>query len=244
MALTAIAFPISILWSFLTELIIPFRMDTSFVAIYALAFTCVVIAIPFFVSGITVCLVLTGFPRAVSGLYAADLAGAALGCVLLIGVLDLTDGPTAVLWVAALAGCGAWAFSRHASSRRLRGAALAALALLGAAAIGHTSALWQGFPFVRIIYAKGRVEARAIYESWNSHSLVRVSGDPLAEMPAIGGAERVPAMKLSQLQPTSTTARRRCDALQRESASVEHSYDVTNIVLLRPQPDVLDVWTF
>jgi hypothetical protein len=244
LALTAILFPISILWSFLTELIIPFRMDTSFVAIYALAFTCVVIAIPFFVSGITVCLVLTGFPRAVSGLYAADLAGAALGCVLLIAVLDLTDGPTAVLWVAALAGCGAWAFSRHASSRRLRGAALAALALLAAAAIGHTSALWQGFPFVRIIYAKGGVEARAIYESWNSHSRVRVAGDPLAEMPAIGWglSRRVPAMKLSQLQldidNCAATVMTRYDG---NPASVEHlKYDVTNIAYyLRPQPDVL-----
>ena len=45
-------------------------------------------------------LALTGFPGFVSRLYAADLAGAALGCLLLIVVIDWSDGPTAVLWVA------------------------------------------------------------------------------------------------------------------------------------------------
>jgi hypothetical protein len=244
LTLSAIVFPIALLWSFLTELIIPFRMDTSFVAIYALAFTCVVIAIPFVISGITVCLVLTGFPRAVSGLYAADLAGAALGCVLLIAVLDLTDGPTAVLWVAALAGGGALAFSIQASSQRIRNAAVGTAVLLVAAAVGHTAALWQGFPILRIVYAKGGVEARALYESWNSHSRVRVAGDPIAEMPAIGWglSQRVPAMKLSQLQlDIDNCAATVMTRYNGDPASVEHlRYDVTNIAYyLRPQPDVL-----
>jgi Spermine/spermidine synthase domain len=244
LAMSAIAFPIALLWSFLTELIIPFRMDTSLVAIYALAFTCVVIAVPFIISGITVCLVLTGFPRAVSGLYAADLAGAALGCVLLIAVLDRTDGPTAVLWVAALAAGGALAFSKQASSQRVRTAAAGTAVLLVVIAVGHTALLWQGFPLLRIVWAKGRVEAIALYESWNSHSRVRVYGNPLVEMPALGWglSQKVPAMQLSQLyldiDNCAATVMTRYNG---DPASVEHlKYDVTNIAYyLRPDPDVL-----
>ena len=118
LAVVAVAFPIAMVLSFLTQLSIPFRVHPSIVAIYAIAFTYAVIAVPFVVSGIVVCLVLTGFPARVSRLYAADLAGAALGCVLLILVLDYSDGPTAVLWVAVLAAFGAVAF---APTRRRRG---------------------------------------------------------------------------------------------------------------------------
>ena len=71
--------PVAIVLSFLTELSIPFRVHPSIVAIYAIAFTYAVIAVPFVVSGVVVCLALTGFPTRVSRLYAADLAGAALG---------------------------------------------------------------------------------------------------------------------------------------------------------------------
>jgi hypothetical protein len=99
------------LLSFLTELSVPFRIHPSVVALYAIVFTYAVIAVPFIVSGIVVCLSLTGFPSRVSRLYAADLAGAALGCVLVIPVLDYSDGPTAVLWVAWLASLGAVAFA-------------------------------------------------------------------------------------------------------------------------------------
>src|SRR3954468_11127133 len=55
--------------------------------------TYALISVPFVFSGIAVCLALTRFPRQVSRLYAADLAGAAIGCVLFVGVLRVTDGP-------------------------------------------------------------------------------------------------------------------------------------------------------
>ena len=116
LAAAAVAFPIAMVLSFLTELSVPFRMHPSVVAIYAIVFTYAVIAVPFVVSGVVVCLALTGFPSRVSRLYAADLAGAALGCVLLIPVLDYSDGPTAVLWVGWLASLGAVAFARAAGA--------------------------------------------------------------------------------------------------------------------------------
>jgi len=134
LALAAVAFPIAMVLSFMTELSIPFRVGSSVVAIYAIAFTYVVIAVPFVISGIAICLVLTGFPSRVSRLYAADLAGAALGCVILIGVIGWSDGPTAVLWVAFFASLGGVAFAIDAGSRRLRNAGTASLLVLGLAA--------------------------------------------------------------------------------------------------------------
>ena len=69
----SLLFPIAMVLSFLTQLSIPFRFHPSVVAIYAVVLTYCVIAVPFVVSGVIVCLTLTGFPSRVSRLYAADL---------------------------------------------------------------------------------------------------------------------------------------------------------------------------
>ncbi|MET0212730.1 MAG: hypothetical protein ABW292_06995, partial [Vicinamibacterales bacterium] len=143
LALAAVCFPTAIVLSFLTQLSIPFRVHPSIVAIYAIAFTYAVIAVPFVVSGVVVCLALTGFPRRVSRLYAADLAGAALGCMLLIVVIGYSDGPTAVLWVSVLASIGAMMFALDTPSRALRRAATVSTLLLLMAAVGHNILVWR-----------------------------------------------------------------------------------------------------
>src|SRR6266511_3994431 len=51
------------------------------------------LSLPFVFSGVVVCLALTRFPRQVNRLYATDLVGAALGCVLLVVLFVVLDGP-------------------------------------------------------------------------------------------------------------------------------------------------------
>ena len=97
LAVGSVLFPVLVVASFLTQLSIPFRVHPSIVAIWAIVLTYAVIAAPFVLSGILVALTLTRFPRDVGRLYAFDLVGAALGCVLLVWLLEITDGPTAVL---------------------------------------------------------------------------------------------------------------------------------------------------
>src|SRR5262249_14608304 len=143
------------------------------------------IAVPFVVSGVIVCLTLTGYPSRVSRLYAADLIGAALGCVLLLPVLDYSDGPTAVLWVSVFATLGAIPYTR-AASRRTRTAALATAAILAVGAAGSTLLVWRQFPLFRILYVKGTLESRPLYEKWNSYSRVRVNGKADLEVPPTG----------------------------------------------------------
>ena len=239
-ALAALAFPIAIVLSFLTQLSIPFRVHPSIVAIYAIVFTYAVIAVPFVISGIVVCLVLTGFPARVSRLYAADLIGAASGCVLLIPVLGYSDGPTAVLWVAVLASLGAVMFARSVPARGYRRIAAATAIVLGLAAIGHTWLVWRGFPVFRILYIKGSFEARPLYEKWNSYSRVRVNGDQHAEVQPQGwGLSKVlpPTEHVRQLQmDIDVAAGTVMTGYDGNPATLEHlKYNVTNIgYVVRP----------
>lgn len=244
LALAAVVFPAGMVLSFMTELSIPFRVGFNVVALYAVAFTYLVIALPFVVSGIVICLVLTGFPRRVSRLYAADLAGAALGCVLLIGIIGWSDGPTSVLWVAFLASVGGLAFALDVDSRGLRRAGIASLLMLGFAAAGHTALVWKGTPIFRIVYSKGVVEPVPLYEKWNSYSRVRVMGDPRLQLPAQGWglSPRVPPTRLRQLQlDIDVWAGTVMTHFDGDLRAVEHlKYDVTNIgYYLRTDHDAL-----
>ncbi len=245
LALAAVCFPTAIVLSFLTQLSIPFRVHPSIVAIYAIAFTYAVIAVPFVVSGVVVCLALTGFPRRVSRLYAADLAGAALGCMLLIVVIGYSDGPTAVLWVSVLASIGAMMFALDTPSRALRRAATVSTLLLLMAAVGHNILVWREFPVFRILYMKGSFEARPLYEKWNSYSRVRVRGNQKTEEPPQGWG-------LSPVLPESSRVRQMqmdidvgagtvLTGFSGDLQAVQHlKYDVTNIgYYIQQDPSVL-----
>jgi hypothetical protein len=173
--------------------------------------TYALISIPFIFSGIAVCLALTRFPRQVSRLYAADLAGAALGCVLFVLALRLTDGPTAVLIVAALAIlaalCAALDAGRPAWITVTAAFFLAAVGLAGLNArrvyqleekrienMPRTADLalrgrWIAPPPpVRIEHAKGFEEQPGLFEKWNSFSRIKVRKESpwLAEGPPSG----------------------------------------------------------
>jgi hypothetical protein len=244
LAVAAVAFPVAMVLSFLTQLSVPFRIHPSIVAVYAIGFTYAVIAVPFVVSGIVVCLSLTGFPSRVSRLYAADLAGAAIGCVLLIPVLDYSDGPTAVLWVCFLASLGAIAFAGVAGGR-IRSAAAAVSVLLLIAAAGHTVLVWKHFPVFRILYIKGSFEARPLYEKWNSYSRVRVNGDQdaLVEPQGWGLSRSLPAdLRVRQLQmDIDVVAGTVMTGYDGTAAAVRHlGYDVTNLAYhVRPGANAL-----
>jgi hypothetical protein len=247
LAVASLLFPIAIILSFLTQLSIPFRVHPSIVAVYAIAFTYAVIAVPFVVSGIVICLALTGFPARVSRLYAADLIGAGLGCVLLIPVLGYSDGPTAVLWVAVLASAGAIALARGVPARRYVRLAAATTVVLGLLAAGHTWMVWQGFPVFRILYVKGSFEARPTYEKWNSYSRVRVNvyNDDPAPPQGWGFSPTLPATELvRQAQmDIDVGAGTVLTGYDGNPATLEHlKYDVTNIgYFLRPEGRALVV---
>ena len=181
LALSALWFSITIVLSFLSHLSIPFvaqqtlRFQLSLTELYSIAFTYAILTVPFVFSGIAVCLLMTRFPRQVSVLYAADLAGAALGCIAVIYVLRVLDGPTAVILVAVLAGLAALLFTLEARMWRLGLAALACCLLFAGLVAFNTARIARGYiPVLRIAWVKGQPEQPPLYERWNSFSRVQV----------------------------------------------------------------------
>jgi hypothetical protein len=176
-ALSSLLFAIAIVVSFLTHLAIPVLLPELNWSLYLVA-TYVVISVPFIFSGICVCLALTKFPNHVSKLYAADLSGAALGCIILVGVLNVTDGPTAVITVAFLGCLGAVCFS-GTTFKNLMIAALVCAVIFGGFAALNTALTAKQSPLIRLTWFKGaRRAGRPIYEKWNAFSYIQIFGDP------------------------------------------------------------------
>jgi hypothetical protein len=186
LALSALLFAISAVVCFLVHLRIRFASEFSAAAVWSVALTYLVVSIPFVLSGVCVSLALTRFPRQVSKLYAADLAGAAIGCVAIIYALRITDGPTAVILVAALAALGAALFAGGRDLVRLRGLALVGTVLLAGFGAAHTAQVSKGSPWMRLRWEKGQRKATPLYEKWNSFSRITVTGDPNKPVPPFG----------------------------------------------------------
>lgn len=132
--------------------------------------TFIAAAVPFVFSGIFVCLALTRFPSHIGQLYAADLAGAAIGCLCVIVSLHWLDGVGAVLSCAALAALAGVALLRG----RERGFAVLVCATLAGmtlwAAIHLARHDLAAFPIQYIKWAKEEID----YERWNSFSRIAV----------------------------------------------------------------------
>jgi hypothetical protein len=234
LAASALAFAVSMVWSFLTHLSIPFLNELSVLGVYSVALNFAVLAVPFVFSGVCVCLALTRFPRQVSQLYAADLTGAAIGCVLLVYTLKVTDGPTAVIVVAALASLGAVGFAAGPGGGGLSRAALLTTCVLATGAALHTVLVQMDAPALRLTWIKGQRAAPPLYERWNSFSQITVEGDATTPSPPFGwglssvyprerGVRQL-EMKIDAAAGTILTA------YDGRLGAVEHlKYDVVNI---------------
>ena len=133
-------------------------------AIYALA------ALPFFTGGGVMSVAFSRMADRINVLYAADLIGAAGGCLALIPLLNWVGAPGVVIIAAALSAAAAIAFAP--ASRRPRFAA-AASGLLAIAALAQTSVS----PF-DLADTKGHVGDRVLFSKWNSFSRVAVYDRP------------------------------------------------------------------
>lgn len=176
LAVNSLLFGLSAVVCFVIHTKIPFTVSGDSPGWGWLALTYAVVSVPFVFSGISICVALTRFPGQVGGMYAADLAGAALGCVSLIYILNLTDGPTAMFVVGLAAGLGALLFASDGRLRSLKwSSAVACLALACFVAVNGVM-ISRGRPMLRLKWVKGGEEPRASYEKWNSFSRIRVWG--------------------------------------------------------------------
>ena len=247
LASSALLFAIAIVVSFLTHLSIPFVPGRSVVAVYGIALNYIVLSVPFFFSGVCVCLALTRFPTRIGRLYAADLAGAAVGCPLVIYALEVTDGPTAVIVVAVLACLGALGFATNGSPAGVRRLAIVGATTFAVFAITSTILSAHELPPLRLLWVKGEFEPRGIYTKWNSFSRIRIDGN-------MDKSEQPFGWGLSMTYPQHRTTRQLLLTIDATAGTVLTSYrgnldeldylkyDVTNLAhYLRPKSHVLVV---
>ncbi len=248
LTISSLLFSLSIPASFFVLLNLPSLKDQIFLAPGALVLTYTLTAIPFFFGGICVCIALTMFPRNVSKLYAADLIGSALGCVVLIQIVSATDAPTAVIITAFLACVGSFCFAVETRKVALVAPVLACALTLVSFAAWHSYLLSKDMSVLRLKWVKGRREPETyLYERWNSFSRVTVSGNPsvLRQPFGWGLSLNYPAdLKVKELKlEIDGMAGTILTGFDGDLQKLDHlRYDVTNIVhYILPESDVLVV---
>lgn len=129
-------------------------------AIYIISF------IPFYFAGIVLAAIFSNFPEKMGQLYAFDLIGAGIGAVLVIPLMNIVGGESAVLYVSAIA---LVATSLLSGKRWKIALILGAVVLL----LGFTNSHYN---WIKIRYTKGMLveDLDAVYDKWNSFSRVMV----------------------------------------------------------------------
>jgi SAM-dependent methyltransferase len=131
-------------------------------------------AMPFTEGGICITLLLTRLSYNGGWLYAADLLGAAVGCLGVIFILLVIDPVSATFWIGAFAAGAGWMVARGSDdARALRLSRSVALALAAIAA-AHTALTLTGRAHIGVVWAKGEQQTGTLFERWNTFSRIRV----------------------------------------------------------------------
>src|SRR5258708_12873097 len=170
-------------------------------------------AVPYVFGGGVVSLGLTRSPFPTGLVYGVDLLGAALGCVAVIGVLNVLDGPTSVVLSGTISGLSAMAFAASASSEDQKRLKLNSWwqrptpVVIALTAFGLLNSLRpDGLRPMRPILVKNNIEVaggadNAVYERWNSYSRI-IAMPPYVQFPSMCGASpKLPSdTRISQIE--------------------------------------------
>jgi spermidine synthase len=217
----------------------------SMASIWTWAELALCMSIPLFFSGIVVSLALTRSPFPVGRVYGVDLLGAAVGCSGVLLLLNITDGPSAILWIAALAAAGALFFARSgigtaplttSSLRFIFERRKTIFALLVGCALLNSATDYGLQPLV----AKGRFEGgnSHIFREWNTFSRVAVYPTTNKEPALWGPSPKFNSKHLAidqrslNIDGDAATTAFRFDGNLQEVAFLK--YDVTNLAYHLP----------
>ena len=219
------------------------RTVTSIIVWVELA---ICMAVPFFFSGVAVSLALTRSPYSIGRVYGFDLAGAALGCLGALLVLNITDGPSAILWTAAIGAAAAVAFTKSgigvASGEEpalisvLRRPKLV-LCLLAFVALGNSLAE-NG---LRPLAIKGQIALPTVaieFEEWNTFSRIIAQRTVKREPHMWGPSPMMPQNRWLIDQKKMTIDGQASSRMYRFTENVEDmaflKYDITNLGYFLP----------
>ena len=173
-------------------LAVPLALSRTMETIFSFSLFTVFAGLPFFFSGVVVCLALTRSQLPIGKLYLADLFGAATGCVISVVLLERLGAPGAILACSAIGFLAAAAFAVTSDETGWTRRNLLYALVLAVASILNASSRFGIAP----IWAKGRVESRyhLIAEDWNPISRVTAWGPYSADNTYMfGPSPRMPA---------------------------------------------------
>ncbi len=128
-------------------------------------------ALPFLTGGLVITLAISRYASRINAVYAADLMGAALGCLVLIPLLNTIGAPGVVVGAALLAAFAAWLF---APDERRRRTLAVGLSLVAVPVVGQLS----GLATFDVVDTKGHQGDRVLFSKWNSFSRIGVYERP------------------------------------------------------------------
>lgn len=134
--------------------------------------------LPFFFAGCAVTLAISRLAGDISRLYLFDLAGAALGCLLLIPVLNAVGAINVVIVIGCVGSVAAVLFSLGKKENRV----LTGIAAVLAAGIAGLAVYNASAEFLDIRKSKGIEETNVLFSKWNSFSRITVTGDLKSQM--------------------------------------------------------------
>ncbi len=172
LSVAAMLFALSNLLSLYVILANPLTFETGPENYYRLARIYSAAALPFFFGGCAVTLAITRLAKDISKLYLFDLGGAALGCLLLIPVLNFLGAINIVLVVSAIAAVAGILFASSNSGGR----AAIVCSLILAVALAGLTAYNSVTHRIDIRKSKGFEETSVLFSKWNSFSRITVEG--------------------------------------------------------------------
>lgn len=152
--------------------VLPINMEQSLMPALSLLLITALCTLPFYFSGIALSVILTKYDRPIGKLYAIDLIGAALGCLFVLGGLEIFSAPSIVLLCAVIGGIAAFVFAYGSPTFSYRRSiAAVCVILIGIVVVNTTTSvgLYQ-------MTTKGKIVPVdwILHERWNSFSRVVV----------------------------------------------------------------------
>jgi spermidine synthase len=221
----AILFALTNLYSLYVILANPLTFETGPENYYRLARIYGAAALPFFFAGCAITLAITRLANEISRLYLFDLAGAALGCLLLIPVLNFLGAINIVLLVSALGAISAVMFGISGEGNRASAAVSTVLAIgLSGLVIYNTNT-----HRIDIRKSKGFEENKILFSKWNSFSRITVVGklDEAVEI-------RIDADAATGISKDASNAAIHQDALGALSALAHNLKRDANVLIIGP----------
>lgn len=216
-------------------LMIPAGFHQSIMGLMSIIAIAVICGLPFYCSGVAISAVLTKSQLPMGKLYASDLIGASLGCLFVLGGLELLDGPSLVLLSSAIGALAAYAFASAEINKAFRRLSLTVAALL-AVAVGLNASTMVG---IQPLVVKGQLDGVEwhLLDRWNSFSRIVVYKGEEAPPQYWGASPKAPQEPVYQygmvIDGLAGTTMRKFAT----NADIDHlRYDVTNAVYhLRPR---------